>query len=125
MKQLIYPAMILAAATAARAGGPEIRSCAFEVKARCASGDASVTLKDGVVTRLEVNMFWCGENYGQFLFSSAAISIPHICIPGLTFKPWLIVMPQGNWMLVAGVHDPLGPRSNSEHETNLPWGCEV
>ncbi len=62
MKQLIYPAMILAAATTARAGAQEVRTCAFEAKARCASGDASVTLKGGVVTRLEVNMFWCGEN---------------------------------------------------------------
>lgn len=45
---------------AAHADGQKIRSCDFEVKARCASGDAAVTLVDGVVKRIEVNAFWCG-----------------------------------------------------------------
>lgn len=54
--------VLLAATTAvgiAHAGGPQIRSCAFEVKARCASGDARVTLADGAVQRLEINVIWC------------------------------------------------------------------
>jgi hypothetical protein len=38
----------------------EVRTCSFEIKARCASGDISVTLAGGRVTRLEVNVFWCG-----------------------------------------------------------------
>ncbi len=45
----------------AHAAGPEIHSCEFEVKARCASGTASVTLADGVVTRVEVDADWCGQ----------------------------------------------------------------
>ena len=38
----------------------ETRACDFEVKARCVLGDARVTLADGVVTRIEVGIFWCG-----------------------------------------------------------------
>lgn len=43
----------------AHAGGQQIRTCDFEVKARCASGDARVTLADRVVIRVEVNVYWC------------------------------------------------------------------
>jgi hypothetical protein len=43
----------------AHAGGQEIRTCDFEVKARCASGDARVTLADGAVIRVEVDVYWC------------------------------------------------------------------
>jgi len=50
----------LVSASSAAAGEKDVRSCDFEVKARCASGDARVTLADGVVQRLEVNVFWCG-----------------------------------------------------------------
>jgi len=63
MDRLVYLAVFLAAASlipAARADGQEIRKCDFEVKARCATGDASVTLADGVVKRVEVNVYWCG-----------------------------------------------------------------
>ena len=63
MERRIYLAVLLAAAPltfAARADGAEIRKCGFEVKARCATGDASVTLADGVVKRVEVNVYWCG-----------------------------------------------------------------
>jgi len=62
MKHLIL-AVLLAVTTStgvAHADGQEIRRCDFEVKARCASGDATVTLVDGVVKRIEVNAFWCG-----------------------------------------------------------------
>jgi len=62
MKHRIHLAMVLTAAlggiTAAHAD--EIRACNFEVKARCASGDARVTLAGGALKRLEVNVLWCG-----------------------------------------------------------------
>jgi hypothetical protein len=44
----------------ANAGGPDIRACDFKVKARCVTGDASVTLADGKVTRVEIDVTWCG-----------------------------------------------------------------
>ncbi len=53
-ERLIYLAVLLAAAPlifVARADGQEIRKCDFEVKARCATGDASITLADGVVKK--------------------------------------------------------------------------
>jgi hypothetical protein len=64
MKHLILAVLFAVTTTsgAAHAGGQEIRSCDFAVKARCASGHATVTLVDGVVKRLEVNAFWCGLN---------------------------------------------------------------
>lgn len=64
LKQRIFSIVFLAAATSAagiaRAGEPEIRSCDFAVKARCASGDARVTLIGGVVQRVQVNVIRCG-----------------------------------------------------------------
>jgi len=63
MKRFICLAAVLVVTTADRAAyadGEEIRSCEFEVKARCVSGDARVTLADGVVKRVEVGVFWCG-----------------------------------------------------------------
>ncbi len=63
MKHLIWLAVFLAvsaAAPIARAGGQESRACDFEVKARCESGDARVTLSGGRVNRVEVNVFRCG-----------------------------------------------------------------
>jgi len=61
MRRRVCLAVFLAALTGtAHAGGPDVRECKFEVKARCASGDARVTLNDGAVQRLEVNVFWCG-----------------------------------------------------------------
>ncbi len=62
MKRLVFLAVALAVTAMtgfAHAGGPEVRTCDFEVKARCASGDARVTLADGKVTRVEVDVFWC------------------------------------------------------------------
>jgi hypothetical protein len=41
------------------AGEQDVRTCEFEIKARCASGDARVTLADGKVTRVEVDVMWC------------------------------------------------------------------
>jgi len=67
MKHLVYLAALLAVATLNGIAGveaEEIRSCDFEVKARCVSGDARVTLADGTVQRLEVNVIWCGQGGG-------------------------------------------------------------
>jgi hypothetical protein len=43
----------------AHAEEQDIRACGFEVKARCASGDARVTLAHGDVVRVEVDVYWC------------------------------------------------------------------
>ena len=61
MTRLVLFALLVAAATSvgvARAG-EDIRRCSFEVKARCASGDARVVLIDGAVQSIEVNVDWC------------------------------------------------------------------
>lgn len=54
--------VVLAITTLSRGAcaGEEIRACEFEVKARCVTGDARVTLADGVVKRVEVGVLWCG-----------------------------------------------------------------
>ena len=65
MKHRIYLAALLLAVSTTIARAEDIRACAFVVKARCASGDARVTLADGVVKRVEVNVVWCGlHGYG-------------------------------------------------------------
>jgi hypothetical protein len=64
MKFLIHTAVLLTTAIwvdVAHADGDQTRKCQFEVKARCVSGEARVTLADGVVTRVEVDVFWCGQ----------------------------------------------------------------
>jgi hypothetical protein len=40
--------------------GDEVRSCEYEVKARCSSGAATVTLTNGSLSKLEVTVFYCG-----------------------------------------------------------------
>ena len=47
------------AAPIAHAGG-EVRSCQYEVKARCTSGEATVTFTRGVFSKLEVTVVYCG-----------------------------------------------------------------
>ena len=62
MKNLLQCAgllMLMLLSGFARAGGQETRACEFEVRVRCASGDARVTLADGAVIRVEVNVYWC------------------------------------------------------------------
>lgn len=62
MKNLLHCAgllMLMLLSGFARAGGQETRACEFEVRVRCASGDARVTLADGAVIRVEVNVYWC------------------------------------------------------------------
>jgi len=63
MKYLVPLAVLLVLVTStsiAHADRQETRSCKFEVKARCVSGEARVTLADGVVTKVEVDVFLCG-----------------------------------------------------------------
>ena len=60
MKSLMHLAVILAALGVAAAQADEVRACDFKVKARCASGDARITLDGGVIKRIEVNVFFCG-----------------------------------------------------------------
>ncbi len=64
LRHFKYPAILLLMVTAsigiASAGGTETRVCEFEVKARCTSGAASVTLADGVVRSIAVDVFRCG-----------------------------------------------------------------
>ncbi|MDE1974428.1 MAG: hypothetical protein KGI48_14710, partial [Hyphomicrobiales bacterium] len=52
--------MLAALTTTAHAAEPETHACNFKIKARCVKGDASVTLTDGKVTRVVVDVFWCG-----------------------------------------------------------------
>jgi hypothetical protein len=61
-KRLVVLAVFVALTTMTRfahADEQDVRSCEFEVKARCASGDARVTLSHGAVVRVEVDVYWC------------------------------------------------------------------
>ncbi|HWG05277.1 MAG TPA: hypothetical protein VG271_09725 [Beijerinckiaceae bacterium] len=49
------------------------RSCNFSIKARCVSGDAHLTLADGTVTSIEINVDWCGLR-GQPAYSCSISS---------------------------------------------------
>lgn len=53
--------LLLASASGAPVQAQEIRSCRFEVKARCLSGEARVIVADGVVTAVAVEADWCGR----------------------------------------------------------------
>jgi len=62
MKNLLHCVVLLVPivlASFAHADGQDVRGCEFEVKARCASGDARVTLAQGAVIRVEVDVYWC------------------------------------------------------------------
>lgn len=62
MKNLLHCVALLVPivlASFAHADGQDVRGCEFEVKARCASGDARVTLAQGAVIRVEVDVYWC------------------------------------------------------------------
>jgi hypothetical protein len=54
------PVLLLLGTGLACAAGQEVRHCDFDVKARCASGEARVTIANGVVNRVEVDVIWCG-----------------------------------------------------------------
>lgn len=61
MQPLRYVLVVLLLGTGlACAAGEEVRHCGFDVKARCASGEARVTIANGVVNRVEVDVIWCG-----------------------------------------------------------------
>ena len=62
MRHRIYLIVLVAITLGgiARAHADEMRACDFKVKARCASGDARVTLDGGAIKRIEVNVFFCG-----------------------------------------------------------------
>jgi hypothetical protein len=67
MNRLAFLAVVVALTTmsrSAQAGGQDIRACDFEVKTRCVSGDARVTLADGKVRRIEVDVIWCNRQRG-------------------------------------------------------------
>jgi hypothetical protein len=48
----------------AHAEAQQIRDCDFKLKNGCFSGDARVTLANGAVTRLEVDIVWCNRQRG-------------------------------------------------------------
>jgi hypothetical protein len=62
MKQLLRCAGLLVltvSASFAHADGQKIRTCDFDLKGGCRSGEARVTLADGALIRLEVDIIWC------------------------------------------------------------------
>jgi len=68
IKRLGFPVVLLAAFLAltamtrfADAAGPELRTCDFDLKGGCRSGEARVTLVNGKVTGLDVDVIWCGR----------------------------------------------------------------
>lgn len=80
-KYLVTCAILLAAAAPAatvHAGDRTAHACDFKLRARCASGDAKVTLDNGTVTRVEINIEFCalrgGPGYGCTIDSSRSDS---------------------------------------------------
>src|SRR5579875_2371893 len=61
LASLVAPLVLATLAGITAAQADDIRACDFTVKARCVSGDARVTLAGGAITRLEVDVIWCGE----------------------------------------------------------------
>jgi hypothetical protein len=60
MKHFASLTVLLLTASIGLAHADEVRSCDFEVKPRCTSGSASVTLADGAVKSVEVTVVTCG-----------------------------------------------------------------
>lgn len=60
LKYLALLPMAIVLSHAASAADQTVRRCEFEVKARCASGEARVTMTDKAVSRVEVDVIWCG-----------------------------------------------------------------
>lgn len=48
----------------AHAEAQEIRNCDFKAKAGCVGGSTRVTLANGAVTRVEVDVVWCNRQHG-------------------------------------------------------------
>lgn len=64
MKRLLRCAallLLMALSSFAHAGGRELRTCDFDLKGGCRSGQARVTLADGKVTGLDLVVIWCGR----------------------------------------------------------------
>ncbi len=63
MKRSLSLAALLALTIGASVAyaGEQVRSCEYDVKARCSSGEATVTLTDGSLSKLEVTVFYCGR----------------------------------------------------------------
>jgi hypothetical protein len=64
MKHLLRCAALLVLtllAGFAHATGQELRKCDFDFKGGCRSGEARVTLPDGAVIRVEVDVIWCSR----------------------------------------------------------------
>ena len=64
MKHLLLLAVFLALIAMTGlvdAAGQEVRTCDFELKGGCRSGQARVTLTDGKVTGLDAVVIWCGR----------------------------------------------------------------
>jgi len=64
MKHLAVLPVLLTLATAAHAGGQETRDCDFKLKNGCFGGGARVTLANGAVTRVEVDIVCCNRQRG-------------------------------------------------------------
>jgi hypothetical protein len=60
MKRLISVAALLMLTFGPAQAQPQTHACAFKMKAGCVSGTARVTLADGIVTGVAVDMIWCG-----------------------------------------------------------------
>ena len=63
MKRPIALSLLLLMLAASGAGAVDhvVRHCDFAVKSRCASGDAEVTLNGTAVTRIGIDVVWCGQ----------------------------------------------------------------
>jgi hypothetical protein len=64
MKRVVFLAVFLLLTTVTRfahAAGQEFRTCDFDLKGGCRSGEARVTLTDGAVITVEVDVIWCGR----------------------------------------------------------------
>jgi len=81
MKQVVSLTALFLAASIGLACADEVRSCDFDVKPRCTSGSASVTLADGTVKSIEVTVVTCGlrgrPGYSCTVDASAARRIPN------------------------------------------------
>jgi hypothetical protein len=67
MKRLFILAVLLTLAAVnlpAYAEAQEIRDCDFKLKNGCFGGSARVTLANGVVTKIEVDIAWCNQQRG-------------------------------------------------------------
>jgi hypothetical protein len=65
MQRTAHPALtaaflLVGAVSACRAESDSVRTCEFEVKSRCASGEVHATFDASELTKLAITVFWCG-----------------------------------------------------------------